>query len=475
MTVFVMVAYLLIVIMIGVYVQGRVKSEDDYLAAGGNVGAVVGGAALAGAQMSVGTAIGSVGFHNQIGYNFIWVWLFLWAGWVLNAFFIAPKMKNYYDSHGALTIPDLLGERYESNVVRVLSAIVLLIGFGMTIVAELVGIGYVFQTTMGISPAVTIILTAIIFIVYTMAGGMFAVVYTNLFQMGVFLLGFVIAAITILTKTGGFTSMNNQLAAINPALVANGMPVNVMLAAGFSFFFMMVGYPLIAMRFYSLKDKKTIRKSIGIAFILQAIMAICVLIVGVGSRVVFPDLAMADLATPTVATKLLNPLFGGLLLAAVLAASQSTTSGVLLMISSAISHDIIKKIMYPNLSEKTLMKITRISALIVGLLPIPFALRPTPLIQQIWIDAGAVIGSSYAIVMMAGLYWKRANRMGGLLSMLGGFGSSTIWLLLKNPFGLSPIYPGALMAFLGMVLGSMLTEKPSESVLETFFNQEAGL
>ncbi|PLR77030.1 hypothetical protein CU633_12490 [Bacillus sp. V3-13] len=469
MVIAVLITYMVVVIAIGYFMKSRIQNETDYLAAGGKLGVWVGGMTLAATQMSAGTAIGTVGFHYQVGYNFAWIWLAIWASWVVMAIFIAPKMKAFFNSNKALTIPDLLGTRYQSNVIRVISVLILIVCFGLTIVAELVGGSYLLNVVFDVPTTAGVLIIAAVFIAYTVMGGLFAIAYTDVLQMLVFAIGFAIAVPFAVTEAGGFSRLNEALSAIDPNLVANGMPSGALTAVGLSFFIMMIGYPIIAIRFYSIKDNKTIRRAVGVSFIFQAIVAVAVTMIGVSARVIYPDLASPDLASSTIATDLLPPILGGLLLAAILAAIQSTVSAVLLMLGSGISHDIIKNVMKKDLSEKQQLKITRIVVLIMGILPIPFALNPVPLIQQIWINAAALIGSSFAVAILLGLYWKRATTAGAITSMVGGIGSASIWLYLGNPFGLDPVYISVPASLVGMVIVSLLTKPVSDQALKPFF------
>lgn len=79
MAIAVLVAYMLAVIGIGYYMKSRIQNEMDFLAAGGKLGVWVGGMTLAATQMSAGTAIGTVAFHYQVGYNFAWIWPAIWG------------------------------------------------------------------------------------------------------------------------------------------------------------------------------------------------------------------------------------------------------------------------------------------------------------------------------------------------------------------------------------------------------------
>jgi Na+/pantothenate symporter len=303
-------------------------------------------------------------------------------------------------------------------------------------------------------------------------GGLFAIAYTDLLQMFVFCIGFAIAVPYAVNRAGGFVTLNEKLSAIDPSLVANGMPTSTLLASAISFFILLLGYPIIAIRFYSIKDNKTIRRAVGLSFVFQGIVAISVAFLGVSARVLFPNLETPDLASPTIAMDLLPPILGGLLLAAILAAIQSTVSAVLLMLGSAVSHDIVKNVLGREMTERQTVRLTRVVVLVMGILPIPIALYPLPLIQQIWINAAALIGSSFAVVTLAGLYWKRGTTAGAITSMVGGIVSAGVWLALGNPFGVNAVYISVPVSLLGMIVVSLLTKPVSNQALRPFFKDE---
>jgi Na+/pantothenate symporter len=250
------------------------------------------------------------------------------------------------------------------------------------------------------------------------------------------------------------------------------MPLTTLFAVGFSFFVLLIGYPIIAIRFYSMRDNVTIRRAVGISFIFQMIIAVSVAFVGVSARVLYPNLETPDLSSPTIAMEVLPPILGGLLLAAILAAIQSTVSAVLLMLGSAVSHDIIKQVIGIELSERAQVNLTRAVVLVMGIIPIPFALNPLPLIQQIWINAAVLIGSAFAVPTLFGLIWKRATAVGAIVSMVGGIVTAAAWLLLGNPFGLNPVYVSVPVSLLGFFLGSLVTKPVSREALALFFRDE---
>ncbi len=94
------------------------KTEDDFLAAGRSIGPWVGGAVLAATQISAGTFVGTLGRHYLTGVSWVWIWFGVWAGWVISAMFVAPKLRRF----GALTVADYVGKRFASEGARTLAA-----------------------------------------------------------------------------------------------------------------------------------------------------------------------------------------------------------------------------------------------------------------------------------------------------------------------------------------------------------------
>jgi Na+/proline symporter len=129
-------------------------------------------------------------------------------------------------------------------------------------------------------------------------------------------------------------------------------------------------------------------------------------------------------------------------------------------------------VMGVRLSERTQVNVTRAVVLVMGIIPIPFALNPLPLIQQIWINAAELIGSAFAVVTLFGLFWKRATAAGAIVSMVGGIGTAAAWLILGNPFGLNAVYVSAPVSLLGFFLVILVTRPVSREALAPFFRDE---
>ena len=119
----ILVAYGAGIMGIAWWAYRRTHTEADFLVAGRSVGALVGGATLAATQMSSGTVVGTLGFHYLTGVSWVWIWPGAWAGWVVAAIWVAPKLRAF----GGVTVPDYIAVRFGSERARVLSAVLIVL------------------------------------------------------------------------------------------------------------------------------------------------------------------------------------------------------------------------------------------------------------------------------------------------------------------------------------------------------------
>src|SRR6266851_4645069 len=128
----VVVSYFSAVIGIAAWGFKRTRTEVDFLAAGRTIGPFVGGAVLAATQISAGTFVGTLGRHYQTGVSFFFVWAGVWCGWLISAIWVAPRLRAF----GALTVPDYIGTRFNSEAARVLSAVLIIVCYTLYLVAQ---------------------------------------------------------------------------------------------------------------------------------------------------------------------------------------------------------------------------------------------------------------------------------------------------------------------------------------------------
>jgi len=217
------------------------------------------------------------------------------------------------------------------------------------------------------------------------------------------------------------------------------------------------------MRVFTAKDARSARLSLNIAMLAYSaiILAAVLAIVPVG-RMDFPGLADADQLFLRVMEAQFPPIVRGIAVAAVLAAVMSTTDALLLACSSAIAHDILGGILRGRASERTLAIVRVGSTWLIGILALIWAFSPPELISQFYTAGVGLLSSSLFVPTIAGLWWKRANRTGGVAAVVAGAVAYGLLILSGINIGVPPVVVALLASALGMILGGLYgaPEKP---------------
>lgn len=447
--------------------MGRNKTEEEFLTAGRSIGPWVGGAVLAATQISAGTLVGTVGRHYGTGVSWVWVWPGVWVGWFISAVLVGPKLRQF----GAVTIPDYLAIRYQSASLRLISASFIIIVYMVLLIAQYQACGVIFQAIFGLPPIYAMGLLVASTLVYTILGGVRTSSYIDLLQIFIVAGGLLIATPILVHYAGGLYSAGNFLSLIDTRLTAGWYSwkqifgTSVVLGVG------VAAAPYEMVRFYSMKDKATVRYAIGVCFIFQALIGGAVLLMGLMTRSIFPSLSSADQASSMMAANVLPPIVGSLFIVALISAIMSNVNSVLLVSSAAISHDIYGRFINQVADERDKLLVSRVAIVILSLIPAWFALQNFSDVQSIVVMALRLIGCFFFVPIIIGLNSRFGSRAGAIAAVCSGVGASLIW-----ETGFSTRYPsidgaevGILAATLFYVVVGKFTPRISEQTLSIFF------
>jgi SSS family transporter len=414
------VAYLAGCILIGILASRRVLgSREEYWVAGRSVGTLVNAMAIMATLASGGSVIGVMGLAYQQG---IPATLALFAGAVvgfpLASILVARPLRNF----GKYTITDFLAFRYPNAVVRFLVPLLIVVSFTAYIVAQMKAAGITADALLGIPYDIALTLAAVVFILYVSVGGMVAVTWTDVFQGTLMLLLVLGVALTVLWRAGSPMELMSEASRVAPELgsVANQS------AAGYIGYFVIWAsavsvIPHIVMRVFTARDAGRARLSLNLAMVVYSVMILAAVlaIVPVG-KIQFPGLADADQVFLKVMEADFAPLVRGLAVAAVMAAVMSTTGGLLLACSSAVSHDLVEGFAGLELSGKASSWVQVGTAWVIGGFALYWAYSPPELITEFYTAAVGLISAGLFVPTVAGLWWKKANRAGGLAALVTG-------------------------------------------------------
>lgn len=461
---YVLIGYFVVVVAIGFWTGRGNKSSEDFLVAGRSIGAVVGGAALAATQMSAGTFVGTMGVHWMTGVSYQWFWPGLWLGWLVSALWVAPKMQKFK----ALTVPDYIGQRYNSNVAKGIAAVLIFVALTVSLIGQYVAGGVLLQTVFGIPHIYGSIITIAITMVYTFKGGMKASAYSD-FVQALIMAGCFFAAVPILVmQAGGMSHIAAFVRELDPRLTGFYYSIKDLFGFAMVFGVSMAVMPYELAKMYTLKSPRTVRLAIGFGMVFQAIVALSVCLSGTVMRSIYPALQTGDAASSLLAATVVPPIVGALIVVAIIAAIMSTVSGVIIVSSSALSHDLYG-LWKPDATDAQKMRLNRICCAIAAVIPMIFAVKPFDMVQFIIILHSSLIAAFFFPAVAIGLNWKGATKAGAITSMVVGFVTVILWREIGKPLGLHEVIPGVIFSCIAYYIVSKFTAPLPREALAPFF------
>ncbi len=473
----VLALFLLSLLVIGWFTSKLQKTTADYWVAGRSFGVVVLSFGIVASIMHGGTMLGGVGMTAARGAITLNNLSFA-AGFFIVVAYLAQKLRHL----GAFTLPDFMGERFESNTLRGVSALIILVASVVTVIAQTKTMGIVLSQMTGMPQIYATVLGTTIFVLYTAMGGLMAVVWTNIIQYGFMMIGAVILAVSIFQRLGGLTAVTQAAAAVAPGWNTLGgvgwepMALISWYVVWFIAYFTRVEF---VTKLYSAKDEKTAKLAVPLSlFLLLIFINFVVYFAGAARVLVWDKVANPDMALPVLMSTLLSPLASAFALAGVAAAAMSTTDSLLLISGAAIAHDLVRK-SYDEprgikRDEQYYVKLSRVVVALVGIVSLVGALRTPGMVLVIVSYAVALTGAAFAMPMVLGLNWQRTSAAGALASTVGGFLGAAIWALFTQmgyPWAktIHPIIPGFIISLVLIFAVSSVTKPVSEETLQKFF------
>jgi SSS family transporter len=464
------IAYMLSCIGIGLLASRKVlASRDEYWVAGRRIGTVMNAFAIMATLASGGSIIGVMGYAYNKGIPYT---LALFAGAVLGfplaSILVAKPLRNF----GKFTITDFLAFRFPHPLVQVLVPVVIVASFTVYIIAQMKAAGITVEFLLGIEYKWAVTISTLIFILYVSIGGMLAITWTDVMQGALMLVVVIGTALIVMFREGSPMAIMEMTATKAPEL---GQVAHQPLASYLGSFVIWAAaipvIPHIVMRVFTAKDAHGARLSLNVAMILYSLMILAAVftIVPMG-KIHYPDLKDADTIFLQVMQNEFPPFVRGLAVAAVLAAVMSTTDALLLACSSAITHDLLGNFIRKNFSQKSENYLNIAVAWLIGLMAMYLAYSPPALITQFYSAAIGLLTAALFVPVIAGLWWKKANLIGGIASMISGFSFYLFFQFSHWMPPLSAILIALPASVLAMVIGSRFG-KPVEVTMIAAINK----
>ena len=532
---------------IGIAIWSRASSTSSFYVAGRGVPAIANGMATGADWMSAASFISMAGLISFMGYTGT-IYLMGWTGgYVLLALLLAPYLRKF----GKFTVPEFVGDRYESQAARIVAVLCAVFVSFTYVAGQMRGVGVVFARFLEVPVETGVIIGVVIVFFYAVVGGMRGITYTQVAQYVVLILAFMIPAVAISAKLTGYwipqlgfgaeliegphagRFLLETLDAVQrdlgfpeytAAWVGGKKGMVDVLAITMALMVGTAGLPHVLIRFYTVRNARAARWSALWALLFIAALYTTAPAVATFARVnmiqtlegthytdapawftswektgliAFDDKnrdgviayrgdpATNELSVDRDIMVLANPEIAelpnwviALVAAGGLAAALSTAAGLLLVISSSVSHDLMKSIFRPDMSERAELATARIAAAFAVVAAGFVGIYPPAYVAQVVAFAFGLAAASFFPVLVLGVFSLRTTREGAIAGMLSGISFTASYIIYfkfiapdAGPlywwFGISPEGIGTLGMLLNFAVAitvSRFTAPPSDAV-----------
>lgn len=440
---FIVILYLVGTIVIGLYYEKHISSSSDYFLAGKML------PFWAIAISIVGTDIGAVDFVGLTGqaYRFgIVVANFDWIGSVPAMILAGLIFIPYYWRAGVFTIPEYLGRRYNIHL-RAISAIIWLLFITFTLGVILWATGVLLQEMIGWPIMFSIILTVVIVGLYTITGGLSAVVMTDVIQVVIMIIGSLAILILGFWEIGGVGALFDKILAMGPEY-SNHFKLVVSPEANtpypwtgilFGLTFVLapayfIGNQVIIQRSLGAKDEWNAKASMIFGAFLKVLIPILVVVPGLIAVVLFPNAQDGDGVYAKLIKELLPPGLTGLVFAAFLAALMSSVSAIVNSVATVWTKDIYELFIKKDADDRHYLIVGRYVTgfiLILAVLTSPISEQFPGIYVYVQTINSFVQGPIFAVLLL-GIFFKRITQWGGLFGLVSGIVFSGILYFFKS-------------------------------------------
>ncbi|MGG4166070.1 sodium:solute symporter family protein [Rossellomorea vietnamensis] len=508
---------------IGIAVYNKAKATSDFYVAGRGVPPIFNGMAIGADWMSAASFIGLAGTVMILGYDGL-AYIMGWTGgYLLLTFLLAPQLRKY----GRYTVPEFIGDRYNSHTARVIAAIcTIIISFTYSI-GQLSGSGVVIGRLFEIDAKVGTMIGVVLIAFYAAFGGMKGITWTQVAQYIVLIIAYLIPVIFMSLQITGnpapwisYGGLVGKIGELDRELgvseyfapFTNGTKWQFM-ALMFTLMAGTAGLPHVIVRFYTVSTMKAARWSGAWALLFIGLLYLSAPAYAAFSRFILMTkvagskisdlpawttswvdtgkLQVADangdgilqwkeiiisndivvMATPEIAN--LGVFVIGLVAAGAMAAALSTAGGLMIAISSSFAHDIYYRVFKPHATERNRLAVARLSIVVATILAGVVALNPPGVITQIVAWAFALASGTFFPALLLGVWWKRSNAQGVIAGMLVGLGVTLTYIFLARSgvtlFGIIDTGAGvfgAASAAIANIVVSLMTKAPSQKIQE---------
>lgn len=456
----VIIAYLVILIGVGMYRSRYVRTQDDFMVAGRKLSTRVLVGTLLATWIGSGSIVAGAGLAYDKGFPALWFNAGVWAALIV-LYLIAARARKF----GQYTVPDILEARY-NKWARILGTLVTIIAYTAIVSYQFRAGGMVLNLITGISVDQGIVITAVFVIGYTVLAGLISVAYTDVVNGIIMVVGLFVALPFLLSNAGGWSGVAAALPETHFQPLGE---MSLLEALGYSLptMLLLLGESGMYQRFFSARDGNTARRAVVGWIVGTIIVETLIVVLAVVGSALYAGIDSEMVILHSVRHGL-PVLVGCLCLAAIVAVIVSTADSFLLVPSTNIMRDIYQRFINPNLSQRKMVLYSRVVVVLLGIAAF-VQVRFFERILEMAIYAYTIYGVGITPAVLAAFFWKRATAAGGVTSIAAGTAVTIVWELLSRPWDIPAVYPAFGLSLFCLFFVSILTSKPDAEKWQPFF------
>lgn len=454
------VVYFAIVAVIGVWATRRTRTATDFFVAGEGIGLIALTLAAMSATLSGFAFIGGPGLVYTIGLGAMFLLLPASITNSMGAWVLAKRMRLLGEVRGLITVPDAIGVRYKSRMAQGLSGVGILIAAIGYMGSQMLALGFVLDAIFGIGLGWGIWLGMGITLAYSVAGGIIAGVYTDVFQGALMALASVLVFLFTLRVGGGLGGISRTLMAADPTFLGPWGTLTPIAALSFFFVFGLgsLGQPHVVHKFYMLRDPRRLKWYPLLVTLALLVSMLLYFGVGVAVRALVAEgrlapLAAADNATPIFLLRFTPVLLAAIVFSGVAAAIMSTVNSFMNIGAAVVTHDLPVALGRPIRNE---LFWGRISTVLLSVAAAVIAQFSGQLIAFLGIFGWGLFASTLVPALAIGLNWQGATRAGAVASIATGLGVTLVFGTLIDFMRLRTLPAGVTVSGLSLVLSILV-------------------
>ncbi|MBN2747262.1 MAG: sodium/proline symporter [Bacteroidales bacterium] len=465
----VMVVYVVGLLTLGFYFGRRVKSSSDFAIAGRKLPGWIAALSERSTGESSWALLGLPGVAYATGLFEIWTALGCFFGVVVSWWFLAWRLRNEAEKYEVNSFSEYLSKRHgdKNRWLRIASAFTIVFFFFFYVGAQFVGGSKIIENLFGIPKFYGMLIVLVMIVPYTIYGGFRSVTYTDVIQAIIMIITLVVTPIagyfylqnasetTVFSNSlwqglslsgQNYTSLfmapqSEQTIALGVLFgqwfpvapqLANGLVVGVLITGSFAWFFgFLGGQPQLSMRFMAIRSRKEAKQARNISIIWTFFAYSGALLIGWLGIAMFGPTGLDDQETVLLAVlgRVFPPAIQGILITGVLAAIISTANSLLILSSTELSENLVQPFLSKNRTPKNSLFHSRLITFLLAIVAMTVAwFSPVDLVFSIVSYVWSGIGSTFSVVILLTLFWKRFSAKAAILTIIGGLSFTVFWI-----------------------------------------------